>query len=205
MSEALDSEQVGAFTVEVHYSEGECNPREDYNHAWLLVAPRACSDAESWADGIERNCDTVAETYRVVRAERGPIIAVPIEAGSDWCRIADRWADADLFAYMPTDCFHEEWGRFHESTAEALANARRCLAAEVAELQAWRRGEVYGYVIRGEDGEHVDSSLGYVGESDYAMAEGRSAAQYLEAERWERWATLPRWVQESVLIAEDVR
>ena len=42
------------------------------------------------------------------------------------------------------------------------------------EFSQWCNGEVYGYVIEGKDGDHLDSCWGFYG-YDYALNEGESA------------------------------
>lgn len=63
-----------------------------------------------------------------------------------------------------------------------LTKARReaayaMLRAEVEEYDQYLTGDVWGYVIEDEDGDHLDSCWGFFG-SDYAKEEGRSALAY---------------------------
>ena len=80
---------------------------------------------------------------------------------------------------------------FWQSELDAYAgtkNAESCISS----CQSIVDGDVYGFVISGpydEDGEesedfddHLDSCWGFIGESDYCLSEGESAAQYLENE-----------------------
>jgi hypothetical protein len=41
---------------------------------------------------------------------------------------------------------------------------------------AWANGEIYGYVLEDDDGEHLDSCWGYIGERDYCESEMDEAA-----------------------------
>lgn len=60
--------------------------------------------------------------------------------------------------------------------AKAYENAR--ITCEV--YTRWANGDVFGYVIEDEDGDHVDSCWGFIGDSDdeYLMQEARSAFAY---------------------------
>lgn len=51
------------------------------------------------------------------------------------------------------------------------------LRAEVCEYSKWANGEVYGFVVRKEDGEELDSCWGHIG-LDFATESGRESAEY---------------------------
>ena len=52
------------------------------------------------------------------------------------------------------------------------------LAAELAEYDAWQRGDTFGYEILGPDGAHVDSCWGFYGPSmGYCVTEATRVAQ----------------------------
>ena len=69
-----------------------------------------------------------------------------------------------------------------EYSAKALTKAVRekataCLKQEVATYDEYLTGQVYGYVVEDEEGEHVDSCWGFYG-LDYCREEATGAADY---------------------------
>lgn len=47
----------------------------------------------------------------------------------------------------------------------------------------WSNGEIYGYVIEDEEGEHLDSCWGFIGDSDgYVLEQGREMLEHYAAD-----------------------
>lgn len=61
-----------------------------------------------------------------------------------------------------------------ELTDEHRAMAERDLVGQIEQLDQWLQGDVWGYVIEDEDGEHIDSCWGFYG-IDYAKQEAAAA------------------------------
>ena len=51
------------------------------------------------------------------------------------------------------------------------------IRGEVAEYDQYLTGQVYGYVIEDEDGDHVDSCWGFIGGLDYVRTSAKEAAE----------------------------
>lgn len=68
--------------------------------------------------------------------------------------------------------------------AEKLAAARKCADVTCEVYTSWANGDVWGYVVEDEDGEHLDSCWGFIGDSDdeYMMGEARQAFEYHKRE-----------------------
>ncbi len=62
-------------------------------------------------------------------------------------------------------------------TAKVLSKIYNCLKAEVEEYSMFLNGEVYGYIIRGDDGNEIDSCYGFIGE-DAAKEEAEYAIKF---------------------------
>jgi hypothetical protein len=88
---------------------------------------------------------------------------------------------------------------FWQSELDSYAgvkNAKSCLSS----LQSILDGEVYGYIVSGpydSDDEplpgfndHAESCWGFIGDSSYCMAEGESAAEWLNKQHREQIATM---------------
>ncbi len=203
MTHLLDQEvtgaDVGAFHVSVVYDDDgqAANPRD-----WDNLGTLAGSSRHSTV--YEEEYASAGEAWRATRESVGALLAFPIrvEDGYHGSNIYEcDWDDADGIYYVPMSKVLEEWPG---TLGERIKAARACLATELETLSAWCQGEVYGYVVTDDQGEEVDSCWGFVGEDSYAMEEGRAIAMHLEAQRWQRWANLPAWMQAAVLIAEDV-
>lgn len=66
-----------------------------------------------------------------------------------------------------------------EGTTRTLREATtRYLEGEVKEYDQYLTGEVYGYVIENEDGDHLDSCYGFFGDIEYVRSEADSMASY---------------------------
>jgi hypothetical protein len=68
-------------------------------------------------------------------------------------------------------------------TKNLLAKVREVLAGEVKTYDQDLTGDVYGYIVEDENGQHIDSCWGFYGAKE-ALQEGKSAAQsYLDNEK----------------------
>ena len=75
----------------------------------------------------------------------------------------------------------EGYGKY--LTKKVLAKAEEVLRGEVSTYDQYLTGDVWGYVVKDEDGEVVDSCWGFYG-VDEAFAEGEAAAKHeLEVDR----------------------
>lgn len=89
------------------------------------------------------------------------------------------------YAYISDADIVKEWGSLEK---DDLDKARKCIKAEVEEYEAWANGHVYGYVIKGEDGEDLDdvdeSCWGFYGDwDDYCLKEAKSVVDYMAKKR----------------------
>lgn len=202
---AIDAREVGRYVCELHYDECPEDPRE----------MRDCLGSLAGNSDRARStiCDTAPYTdagsaYRDLRAIHGPLLAIPLRV-TDGYHGTDvdecDWADADAIYYMPLAALEVEYLQHGYSWVDALKYAREVLRGELSELEAWCHGEVYGFVVRDtRTDEVVDSCWGFYGETDYPMSEAESVARWHEYRDACIWAALPAWVQESVLIREEV-
>lgn len=84
------------------------------------------------------------------------------------------WDSGQIGFIYATPAHLRECYMVTELTDEHRAMAERDLKGQVAELDQWLRGDVWGYVIEDEDGEHVDSCWGFYG-IEYAKQEAADA------------------------------
>lgn len=63
-------------------------------------------------------------------------------------------------------------------TTRTLNRVITCLKSEVEEFSKFLNGEVYGYILRDDDGREIDSCYGFIGE-DLAKEEAEAALKFL--------------------------
>ena len=90
----------------------------------------------------------------------------------------------DQYAVVDVDTLKKEYIAFGYTMRKAKYWARKCAEGEISEWKAWAEGEVYGYVVKDEDGNHVDSCWGFYGEEGRKDAESQaeSMIEHYEAE-----------------------
>jgi hypothetical protein len=71
----------------------------------------------------------------------------------------------------------KEWGKAGRLTNKSRKQARSCLESEVIEYDQYLTGQVYGYVIKNETGQHISSCLGFFGD-EYCETEAKSMAEH---------------------------
>lgn len=190
MSEAIDTRQVGRYRVEVHPEVEWRNLSRDADNVGRFALPGSRLQWD-WQDD--------AASYREIRDQAGgPILAIPlsiVDGPYTLLRVGD-WDDGDGFYWAPLSKMASEG-------FEDVAALRACLEGEIRELASELAGDVYGYKVIGPDDALEDSCWGYIGEPDYAMSEGVAAAEWANYRDACRWAELPQWVRDAVLIRGD--
>jgi len=66
-------------------------------------------------------------------------------------------------------------------TRDMIARVTNCLIGEVETYDQYLAGELYGYIIEDENGEHVDSCWGYYG-YEHAEEEGKAQLEYRKSQ-----------------------
>ena len=96
-----------------------------------------------------------------------------------------RWDSGQIgFAVLSRADILKEYG-WKRITRERRERLHRYLQNELAEIQAYANGEVYGYIIEDEEGNEVESCWGFYSEDDCReqAEELRTYYQNKEAER----------------------
>lgn len=99
----------------------------------------------------------------------------------------DPWDSGQVgYIYAGPDEIRKEYGVRH-ITRKIIEKAKDVLKGEVSELGHWINGEVYGYVVEDEKGDHVHSCWGYY-DMDLCLQEARAAADGTQEQRLEMGA-----------------
>ncbi|RLC88692.1 MAG: hypothetical protein DRJ03_02110 [Chloroflexi bacterium] len=90
------------------------------------------------------------------------------------------------FIYMTREDAFKEYGKKRISK-KLREQIDACLRSEVKEYDTYLRGDVWGYVIEDDDGEHVDSCWGFYGH-EYCEQEANEQLKYCENQEAQREA-----------------
>lgn len=81
------------------------------------------------------------------------------------------------FVYVSNSDAYKEFN-VTKITPEIREKVEQRLISEVEEYDYYLTGQVYGYIIEDENGEHLDSCWGFLGDYKYCLEEAKSAADY---------------------------
>jgi hypothetical protein len=80
--------------------------------------------------------------------------------------------------YCSMETARKEWGGGNASDEEVRERAESYLKGEVSEYSSYLEGSVYGFVIRDDEGEELESVWGFY-DMDHCKEEAKSTAEYL--------------------------
>ena len=103
-------------------------------------------------------------------------------AGWDWGQVG--------FIYATKEDILKEFSKKRLSK-KLLEKVEEILVNEVKTYDQYLTGDVWGYIIEDDDGEHLDSCWGFFGH-DYCEQEAQEMVDYLEKQEKERAAELLR-------------
>lgn len=83
------------------------------------------------------------------------------------------------YAVVERDQLQDEYIKYGQTMRQALYHARQCAKGEIATYLAWADGEVYGYTVEDNEGNHVDSCWGFYG-YEYCKEEAESVVKWHE-------------------------
>ena len=176
-SEVLDT----GLRLYIYQDEDAENPRKAWDQLGVMVCAHRrydLGDRQPTAQeqvALERGGFKLLSRY--LKRTEGAVAVLPLglldHSGlTMWVGGGAHWSDAQGwdsgtvgFAYITKDKAAEGSPEGPEKTLEQ----------EVAEYDMYLRGDVYGYVIEDEQGEHVDSCWGFYG-FDECLAEAKAAA-----------------------------
>lgn len=150
----------------------------------------------AWADeqehtGYDADVDTYIENEMDLEKLWGAFnkyhISIPVHAyehGGITISASGRRAGWDSFdsgqlgfVYVSHEDIKKEYN-IKRLTKNALERAENTLRSEVETYDDYLTGQVYGYIIEDENGEHLDSCWGFLGDYKYCLEEAKSAADW---------------------------
>ena len=154
------------ITLEIVQDEYPRNPRDESDNLSTFYGPRGTRYIVGGKDDIELSRESLEETIKAFRKEGAIVEEFESNAGA-------------CYAVVFREQLKKEYLDHGYSMRKALYHARQCAKGEIKTWLAWCEGEVYGYIIRGTDGEDLESCWGFYGR-EYAEGEGQGAAEYHE-------------------------
>ncbi len=179
-SNVVESAKFHDMTIEIRYDElSDSNPRDWDNlsvmvcdHSRYNLGDRQLEPDESEALG--RGGWPLLTRY--LRMSKGAVAVLPLwlydHSGiSISTGRTDSWDSGQIgFAYVTKERI--------DYLGAPLADAEKQMRGEIEEYDSFLRGEVYGFVINGPDGDHLDSCWGFVGDIKYAKEEAEMSAKW---------------------------
>jgi hypothetical protein len=189
MYDPIDTTTVGPFTVEVHQDPDPTSPRE-----WDNVG--RFGGLSDWTFNDD-NTTGPADAYQAARAGREPILMLPVyvlDGPYPIIRETD-WEGAEGIYWAAV----AEVDAIGDHGYRTIADLKAALRAELAAMNQYLEGDVYGYVVKAPDGGTLESCWGFMDDRDgvaYAMSEGQDMARYL-------LRATPRWVLDTMEAHTD--
>jgi hypothetical protein len=181
MPDPVETYEHHGVTVKIHYDEIACNPRTEFDNMGTIVGCRApcrgIGDRELSID-YHSAAEIVAELH-----DDGARLVLPVHYSPQGGTLSVSDADdeealdeCDGVIYVTADSLRHAY-KLTRISAKALERATRVLRGEIAEYSAYLSGEVFGFVIEDEAGEHLDSCWGFY-KHDYCETRATEAAEY---------------------------
>jgi hypothetical protein len=158
----LQSIEYKGYTIEVHYSFGGDSPR-DWSPVGTILTWAGLGDEQIHRADVEENIAEHGSIEQWLRAEHdavGPILSVFLMDHSG------RTLSCDDTAFRQADSHGWDWGQIgytfattksSNETGTPIEDIEKHLSSEVAIYNQWMEGHVYGYVVKGPNGEEIDS------------------------------------------------
>lgn len=170
----VERSQVGALSVTIEYDPDPPNPRVDYDNLGTILY---CSDRYTLGD---KKVDP-EEIRAVTRSDALwlPVYAyihsgIRLSTGAFGCK----WDSGQSgIIYVERARVLEEYS-VRRVSPKTRKTALGVLEAEIETFSDFLEGQVYGYVIKDEDGEELESCWGIYG-LDYCRDEAKSEAEAL--------------------------
>ena len=187
MSEPVETFEVNGKTVKIYHDEDAESPRNDDDLGVMLCWHRRILLGDEQIRPSDFGED-LGEVREKLGEERGAALILPVyiyEHGqititareSVYAMYPDKEWDAGQvgFIYAEEAAILKEYS-IESITEEMLEKVREVLEGEVAVYDQYLMGDVWGYVIEGEEGDDPgDSCWGFFG-LEYCKEEARAAA-----------------------------
>lgn len=153
-------------TFEILQDDCPMNPRDEFDNISTFYGPNNSRYFVGGKKDVQVNHYVLEDYITDFRKEKAVIVEFSSNAGT-------------CYAVVERSQLDEEYLQHGYSMRKALYWARRCAEGEISEWLAYANGEVYGYEIKANDGEILDSCWGFYG-YEFCKEEAESQAAWFE-------------------------
>lgn len=186
---------VGNKTVKIVLSEHNDSPREWCNLATMVFAGKHSHLGDKhevdFSEGFSSRQDFIERGEEMVRKQMKDVaVCLPVHlydhgnvsiSTNSGYPYDCRWDSGTIGFVVVTKSAIRENFSVKRVTQEKIDRAIQIAEGEVETLSTYIRGDVYGFVIEDENGEHIDSCYGFYGDN----FETNGLKDYLEDELFE--------------------
>jgi len=149
------------YAIEIYYDSNGNDPRKDFDHLGKMI----CFHSR-YSLGDEKGTDP-RETMTFLKNSKAIYLplylydhsGLTMSTGPFSCP----WDSGQVgWIYASPESVRKEFGK--RITKQIKEKVLKILEAEVAEYDSYLKGEVYGYQVKNEDGEEIDSCWGFIGD-----------------------------------------
>ena len=179
MTDAIETFEHNGFKVKLCLDPEPMNPRKEFDHFTTLACWHRRQNL-----GDAQIVPTSAKDLTEEMGEEDILAILPLyiyEHGGITMRtgaFSDQWDSGQVGWGYVTREQAKQLGSPPEGGESAQAYYERVIREEVAEYDQYLTGQVYGYIVEDEDGDHIDSCWGFYGDLDYVRTEAKSAAEH---------------------------
>jgi len=190
MNDAVHTETLNGYRIEIHYDVDPSNPRDFDALGCQLVMSHG---RRALPNDANIDFDAFSSWYAIaeeLRANHDALFVIPIY-GYEHTHIAfcvgttrglvDMQWDGGIagLGYVTPENWETTQGTPWTGSEEQLLRARELIVSDVADYEAYINGWCYGYIVTDlRDGEEVDSCWDYLGNYEYALQEARNTVRY---------------------------
>lgn len=191
--------KVGKYTVQVLQDFDPMSPED-----WEQDAILACFH-NRYVIGPDHGY-SIDEVKRIAKDEKNyfslPVYAyihsgITISTGSFSCP----WDSGQVgIVFIEKSKVREIFG-IKRISPKIKQRAFNLLKGTVEDWDNFLTGDVYGFVVKDENDEVIDSCWGFYGDTDYALQEGIAIAEYLEAQELKQHINkVKQWIANKVPV-----
>lgn len=175
--DAHTTEEYKGYTIEIHYDTDSINPRRDYYPFGKMICFHRRYDLG--------DKHTMSQDDLKAMVESDDYISLPLYL-YDHSGITMRTSafscpwDSGMVGYIVASKKEiRENFMVKRITKKVLEQAYKLLQSEVSTYDDYLTGNCHGFVIKDGNGEEIESCWGFLGDSDYCMAEAKSIVDHL--------------------------
>lgn len=188
---AVETFKVGKLTVEIYVDEDPQNPRKDCDNDDIMVC---FHKRYNLGDDVDKHgyrfqdFNSWDEIEAHIVKDHNPVVIKPIYMyDHSGITIATTpfycpWDSGQVgFVFMPRNGAYNAYG-VKRITKEIKEKCEQYIDATIKTYDQFITGDVYGYIIKDENNEQLDSCCGFYGK-DYVMEEATNAAKAIDTKQ----------------------